>query len=250
MRSSTPSSSESSRPFSLVLSASLILLLLTSNPIYAQAPTTTVPTNGTNTNTTTPATNGTTTNTTAPQASPTPRTIPTTCGVSVGQFIINSPKSSAIVNVGSRVNVTWSYSPLTNTTMYPLNKLSLYYQNSDGSNPLPDQWKLVTDLNRTAVWYIWTVPQVTDGNYQVRLVSDDLDTQLQTTRCNPDGFPVASSSGKFRINNNLPLPTYVDSMGPSSAAVARRWDMSSEKVLALVMAVLIGMVGTVLTVCL
>ncbi|KAJ3055142.1 hypothetical protein HK097_011379 [Rhizophlyctis rosea] len=250
MRSS-PSLWASSTPFGFLFSILLLLVVLTSNPILAQTPTTTI-----RANTTTaapPAGNGTATNTTVTPsrngtATTSPRPLPT-CGPNPGQFVVESPRSSAVVSVGAPINITWSYSKLTNLDIFPREKISVFWQNADGDNPRMDGWKLAGETNNTATrWFIWTVPQAVDGNYQVRLVADGLDLQQASGQgqCTPDGFPIASSSGKFRINNNLPLPTFADTLGPSSG-VFGRWEMSGERVLAVGLAVGAGLLGTVMT---
>ncbi|KAJ3055832.1 hypothetical protein HK097_009035 [Rhizophlyctis rosea] len=181
----------------------------------ASSPTGTLPSNGT----LTPNTNS--TNSTIPNnttASPTPEPI-FACGNAPGQFVVDKPVASSIAIVSQQLNISWHYSGLTNTSAYPRNKVSIYYQNADGANPLPTGWKLVTELNRTATMFLWNVPQLQDGNYMVRLVADDLDAQQQQGKCYPDSFPVASSSARFRINNNIPLATYTDGFGASSGGL-------------------------------
>ncbi|KAJ3037004.1 hypothetical protein HDV00_002136 [Rhizophlyctis rosea] len=188
------------------------------------------------TNTATPTNATTATNTTTPSTTPNLSTLP--CGTSPGQFVIDRPVASFQALVGTPLNITWHYSALTNTSTYPISSITLYYQNAD-SDILPTNWKLATTLPRSQTTYNWTVPQLADGNYMIRIVADDWDAQQRQGICYPDGFPTASSSQRFRINNNIPLPTYKDGMGASSGA-ALPFRLSTEGAAALVLTGLAG----------
>lgn len=62
----------------------------------------------------------------------------------------------------------------------------------------------------------------------IRLVADDRDTQQTQGVCYSDGFPAASSSMRFRINNNIPLPTYGDGMGAHTGGAEGTFRLSGE----------------------
>ncbi|TPX54494.1 hypothetical protein PhCBS80983_g05898 [Powellomyces hirtus] len=176
-----------------------------------------------------------------PTASPSPSVLPLPpCGASQGAIFITNPTRGSTTVVGSTLNITWTYSDLTDKARFPAKNIALYYQRAD-QGVTPTGWKpIIEDLNPKATVYTWTVPNVQDGQFFIRIAADGIDPQRSTnpdTRCVPDTFPGPSNSQQFLITALPPLQTFPDNLGPNSAAEKSTLVTSITSVVAAVSAV-------------
>ncbi|KAI8815330.1 hypothetical protein BJ742DRAFT_765711 [Cladochytrium replicatum] len=145
-----------------------------------------------------------------------------------GGFLFKSPTINTIAEVGSPLNISWSYTPYTKTNLFPNNSIEIFFQNAAADGFKPAVWTryVATRISPNATFYIWDVPQIQNGQYILRLVADGFDPVVAAAKgqtvCWSDGQPIPQMSNEFRIVNPQPLAETPDNFGPNSGASSLR----------------------------
>jgi hypothetical protein len=155
-------------------------------------------------------------------------------GDSVGQLAFVSPGNKAIVATFNRLNITWKVSdttttiPKTVTIYYALissgskNDGAVTRQTFYSNTPVVSNYPFDTDGSS----YLWTVPQLQTGSYQLLIVGDNYDPQRQEqlkpgSSCILGGLALpATTFFPFKIVEGGTLQPFPDLYGPSSWAVS------------------------------
>ncbi|KAJ3091099.1 hypothetical protein HK102_001685 [Quaeritorhiza haematococci] len=145
-----------------------------------------------------------------------------------GAFFITSPTALTLASVSNQLNISWSFSDATNRQRFPARRIDIYYASI---TKLGETWPwqpAVENITATATSTLWSVPNLGDGLYQVRIVADDTDparalAQKQQVPCIPEGFPVPGLSNKFRVINPVSIIANKDEFPPNSGALGLRW---------------------------
>ncbi|KAJ3326965.1 hypothetical protein HDU76_012473 [Blyttiomyces sp. JEL0837] len=171
-------------------------------------------------------------------------------GGSPGYFILKSPIGTTLAPVGNNLMINWTYEQ-TDTTQFPASSIALYYAlfstsaSGTGSQPsvTADTWysnPIVTNLDKTALSYIWKIPSLQPGLYKIKIIGDGMDPQRAQlhgqTQCILSNQPLPYSSAEFRIVGNGPLVNYTDWYGPASDAMSSVPSSASAWIMGLVVA--------------
>ena len=148
-------------------------------------------------------------------------------GNSPGGFIMKSPTLNQNFRVGDNLPVKWSYLPTTDTNQFPAINITIYYKTKYGFETQPRVWTdfAVEKLDPKATFFNWTVPQLADGPYVLRLVADGMDPaqaaeQKLPVPCIANGQPIPAMSGVFNVYNGESLAKYPDRYPPNSSSAS------------------------------
>ncbi|KAJ3129211.1 hypothetical protein HK098_002195 [Nowakowskiella sp. JEL0407] len=145
-----------------------------------------------------------------------------TGGNSPGAFLLYSPVQFTVAEVKNTLNISWDYTTATNVNRYPNKTIDIYYQSTLNYNPQKWDKTVVAGLNPKAKSYLWTVPQVQNGDFVIRLVADGIDPLVQIASgkevCVPDGAPLPYLSSKFKVVNPVHLYPVDDPLPPNTSA--------------------------------
>lgn len=126
-------------------------------------------------------------------------------GTSIGAFILKSPNRSSVGVVGSEMEISWSFTPL--ISIIPTS-ISMFLAKTGPETlsftiPVMTLPKYSLEMGNQTTW---TISNLNDGQYQMRIGITDRDPLLNSSACLQDGEAYGASSSVFKIVNSVAFP--------------------------------------------
>jgi hypothetical protein len=126
-------------------------------------------------------------------------------GTSIGAFILKSPNRSTVAVVGGEIEIAWSFSPL--VSVIPSSISMFLAKTGPETLSFTSPVKTIPDYSlASGNETFWTVSNLNDGQYQMRIGITDRDPLLSSTACLQDGEAYGASSSVFKIVNSVDFP--------------------------------------------
>lgn len=137
-------------------------------------------------------------------------------GTDIGAFVIKTPNRTSVIQVGSKFQIEWEYTPLVKQMPTEVD-ISLENVLIDG--PRKFGIVVVRNLTISGTSTNWDVDQLNDGQYQLRVGIAGRDPLLNKDSCLQNGEAYGGSSAIFKITNPKLSPPIVPSkFGPELSA--------------------------------
>ncbi|KAJ1564679.1 hypothetical protein HK096_006812, partial [Nowakowskiella sp. JEL0078] len=163
-------------------------------------------------------------NSTVTGCSDTTNVISCTGSSTPGAFSLSNPTQYTVAEVGNTLNISWSYTAQTNVNRFPNKSIDIYFQSTVSYSSTKWEKNVTLGLSPKAMFYLWKIPQVQNGDFVIRLVADGIDPITSSTTCVPEGAPIPYISSQFLVVNPVQLATYPDPFPPSSSALKLCWN--------------------------